>query len=58
MIAWIVSNAANIVLSIIIAAIAVLAARYIYKKTKSGGCVGCKGNCHSCHNKNDSNDSK
>lgn len=43
-------NLATIVILLLVAGIAALAVRSIYRQKKSGGCCGgCGGNCSACH---------
>ena len=48
MIAWITHNLATIAISIVLLLLAGLAAQYIYKTRKRGGCAGCGGSCKNC----------
>ncbi len=51
MLEWLAANAATIIISFILFVLMALAVRYLWKTSRSGGCVGCpecSGGCHGC----------
>ena len=49
MISWIVTNAATIIITLIILGLVFLAGRSVYRSKGSCGCSGCGGSCGGCH---------
>ncbi len=48
---WLAANAATILISSSLFILMALAVRYLWKTSRSGGCVGCSecsGGCHGC----------
>ena len=46
--AWIISNLATIIISLVLIIAALAAGRYVHKSKKEGTCAGCGGGCSSC----------